>query len=262
MQDDRLAERHVIVTGAAQGIGRGIAVRAAQAGANVTIFDVNTADAERTAELVREEGNSASIRDVDVTNADEIDAALDAAAAEYGPVDGLVNNAGIQSASPILEATEADWDRHMDVNAKGVFLVSKAIAAHMVDHGVEGSIVNIASVGADRPFEGQGAYGASKAAVQTFTVVLAKELAEYGITANSVNPGTIETPMVEQWLEENAEQRGTTPDTELAETRDAHVLDRIGQPEEVGHVVVLLLSEEGEWITGESVTIDGGYTVG
>lgn len=262
MQDDRLADRHVIVTGAAQGIGRGIAVRAARAGANVTIFDVNTADAERTAELVREEGKSASIHDVDVTDADDIDSALDAAAAAYGPVDGLVNNAGVQSSIPILETTEADWDRHMDVNAKGVFLVSKAVASHMIDHSVEGSIVNIASVGAVRPFEGQGVYGASKAAVQTFTVVLAKELANHGITVNSVNPGTIETPMVEQWLEENAEQRGTTPEAELAETVDAHVLDRIGQPEEVGHVVVLLLSEEGEWITGESVTIDGGYTVG
>lgn len=262
MQDDRLADSHVLVTGAAQGIGRGIAVCAARAGADVTIFDVNTEDAATTADLVREHESSASVHDVDVTDADAIASALDAAVAEHGPVHGLVNNAGVQSAVPILETTEADWDRHVDVNAKGVFLVSKAVAEHMIDRGVEGSIVNVASVGAERPFPGQGAYGASKAAVKTFTVVLAKELAEHDITANSVNPGAVDTPMVEQWLEEHAEQRDTTPEDILEDALDMHVLDRIGQPEEVGHVVVLLLSEEGEWITGESVNVDGGVTVG
>jgi len=262
MQDDRLADRHVVVTGAAQGIGRGIAVRAARAGADVTVFDVNTEGAHRTAELVRGEGTDASVRDVDVTDADAIDAAVAAAVEEFGPIHGLVNNAGVQSAVPILETTEADWDRHFDVNAKGVFRCSKAVAQQMIDDGVEGSIVNVASVGAVRPFAGQGAYAASKAAVKTFTVVLAKELAEHGITANSINPGTIETPMVEQWLEENAEQRDITPEAMLEETVDAHALDRIGQPEEVGNVAVLLLSEEGEWMTGESVTIDGGFTTG
>lgn len=262
MQDDRLADRHVVVTGAAQGIGRGIAVRAARAGADVTIFDVNADDAEMTAKRVREEGAEASVQEVDVTDADEIEAAIEAAVADRGPIHGLVNNAGVQTAVPILETTATDWDRHFDVNAKGVFLCSKAVARQMIADDVEGSIVNIASVGAVRPFEGQGAYAASKAAVKTFTVVLAKELADHGITANSVNPGTIETPMVEQWLEENAEQRGTTSGAMLEETIDAHALDRIGQPEEIGNVAVLLLSDEGGWMTGESVTVDGGFTVG
>lgn len=262
MQDDRLADRHVVVTGAAQGIGRGIAVRAARAGADVTVFDVKADGTEETASRIRDHGSSASVQAVDVTDADAVGAAIDAAVEELGSIDGLVNNAGVQMSVPIRETTEADWDRHFDVNAKGVFLTSRAVADHMVDAGVEGNIVNVASVAAVRPFEGQGAYGASKAAVETFTVVLAKELAEHGITANAINPGTIETPMVEQWLAENAEARGVTPDEVLQETVDAHLLDRIGQPEEIGHVAVLLLSDEGNWITGETVAVDGGYTVG
>lgn len=261
MRDDRLADRHVVVTGAARGIGRGIATRIARAGANVSIFDVNTEDAETTAELVREEGSRATVYEVDVTDAAAIAGALDAAVEEFGPVEGLVNNAGVQRSIPILETTEDEWDRHVDVNAKGVFLCSKAVATRMREAGVEGSIVNVASVGAVRPFPGQGAYAASKAGVRAFGVVLAKELAEDGITVNSVNPGTIDTPMVERWLEENAEREGTTPEEILAETVDMHVLDRIGRPEEVGHAVAFLLSEEAAWITGESVNVDGGFTV-
>jgi NAD(P)-dependent dehydrogenase (short-subunit alcohol dehydrogenase family) len=98
--------------------------------------------------------------------------------------------------------------------------------------------------------------------VKALTVVFAKEYAEYGITANSVNPGTVDTPMVEQWLKENAEQQGRTPEEVLADTVDVHPLGRTGDPVEIGHVVVLLLSEEGDWITGESLNVDGGFTVG
>ncbi|SFH03850.1 3-oxoacyl-[acyl-carrier protein] reductase [Halopelagius inordinatus] len=261
MRDDRLAERHVVVTGAAQGIGRGIATRVARAGADVSIFDVNAEDAETTAELVREEGGRAAVYEVDVTDAAAIEGALDAAVEAFGPVDGLVNNAGVQQSIPVLETTEEQWDRHMDVNAKGVFLCSKAVATRMREAGIEGSIVNVASVGAVRPFPGQGVYAATKAGVTAFGVVLAKELADDGITVNSVNPGTIDTPMVEAWLEENAEQAGTTPEEVLAETVEMHVLNRIGRPEEVGHAVTFLLSEEAAWITGESLNVDGGFTV-
>ncbi|MFC7203122.1 L-rhamnose 1-dehydrogenase [Haloferax namakaokahaiae] len=257
--DTRLADNHIVVTGGARGIGRGIAVRCARAGANVSIFDTKPTVAEETAGLVREHGGDAEVYEVDVTDgavvADAVESAIDA----LGPIDGLVNNAGVQQAIPLLETTESEWDLHFDVNTKGTFIVSKAIAARMVEHDVRGSIVNISSVGAERPFPGQGAYGASKAAVLAFTTVLAKELSEHGITVNALKPGTVETPMVETWLEEHAEQSGKTTDEILGETLDVHILDRIGQPEEVGHLAVLLLSEEGDWITGESIAIDGGY---
>ncbi|WP_336339467.1 SDR family NAD(P)-dependent oxidoreductase [Haloarcula brevis] len=257
--DRRLAGDHVVVTGGARGIGRGIAVRCARAGADVSLFDLRSDAAKETAAAVREEGGDAAVYDVDVTDEAAVEAAVAEARDELGPIDGLVNNAGVQEAIPLLETSEADWDRHMDVNAKGTFFVAKHVATSMIRDAVAGSVVNVSSVGAERPFAGQGAYGASKAAVLAFTTVLAKELVEHDITVNAIKPATVDTPMVEQWLEERAGQYDKTEDELLAEAVDEHILDRIGQPEDVGHVAVLLLSEEGNWITGEAVAVDGGY---
>jgi len=260
MKDDRLQDRHVIVTGAAQGIGRGIAERTAGAGAEVTIFDVNTETAAETKERVEERGGSAQVIEVNVSDGDDVADSIDRAIDRFGPVHGLVNNAGIQRSIPILELSEGEWNDHMQVNAKGVFFCCREVGAHMVEEGIEGSIVNIASTGAERPFPGQGVYATSKAGVVGFTIVLAKELGEHGITANCINPGTVDTPMVQQWLEENAERAGISEDEVLQDTLDQHVLNRMGQPREIGHVATLLLSDEGNWITGEAFNIDGGYT--
>lgn len=257
--DDRLADGHVVVTGAARGIGRGVAVRCARAGADVSLFDVRPETAAETREIVEDLGQAARVFEVDVTDAAAIDDAVAAARDAFGPIHGLVNNAGIQQSIPILETTEAEWDRHFDVNAKGVFLCSKRIARAMIDDDVAGSVVNVASVGADRPFRGQGAYGASKAAVIAFTSVLARELSDHGITANAIKPGTVDTPMVQKWLEEKAETDGVTEAELMDATVEEHALDRIGRPEEIGHVAVLLLSDEGDWITGEAIAVDGGY---
>lgn len=257
--DDRLDGSHVIVTGGARGIGRGIAVRCARSGADVSLFDLRPDVAAETAEQVRALGCDAAVFEVDVTDETAVSDAIDEAREELGKIDGLVNNAGIQQAIPLLETTEAEWDRHFDVNAKGSFLVAKHVAKRMIADDIAGSIVNVSSVGAERPFPGQGAYGSSKAAILAFTTVLAKELAEHEITVNAIKPGTVDTPMVQQWLTERAEQHDASEDQLLAEALDDHVLDRIGQPEEVGHAVVLLLSEEGDWITGESIAVDGGY---
>lgn len=260
MQDDRLQDRHVVVTGGAQGIGRGIADRVAEAGADVTVFDVNTDGAAETKAGVEAHGSRAQVVSVDVSDSDDVADGVREAIDGFGPIHGLVNNAGIQRSIPILELTEAAWDAHMEVNAKGVFLCSREVGAHMVEAGIEGAIVNIASTGAERPFPGQGVYATTKAGVVGFTIVLAKELGEHGITANCINPGTVDTPMVQQWLEENAERAGVSEDELLQDALDLHVLDRMGQPREIGHVATLLLSDEGDWITGEAFNIDGGYT--
>ncbi|MFC6825010.1 L-rhamnose 1-dehydrogenase [Halopelagius fulvigenes] len=257
--DDRLAGQHIVVTGGARGIGRGVAVRCARAGANVSLFDTRPDVAAETSAQIRREGRDAAVYEVDVTDRSSVETAVEAASSELGPISGLVNNAGIQRAVPLLETTQETWDAHFDVNAKGTFLVSKAVARAMIDADTAGSIVNISSVGAERPFRGQGAYGASKAAVLAFTTVLAKELSDHGITVNAIKPGTVETPMVEEWLAEHSDQSAKSPEEVLSEALDDHILDRIGQPEEVGHVAVLLLSEEGDWITGESIAVDGGY---
>lgn len=260
MGDDRLQNRHVIVTGGAQGIGRGIAVRAAEAGADVSIFDIQAETAEATRDRVEAEGTAAQVIEVDVSDEDAVIDGVEAAVEGLGPIDGLVNNAGIQDSIPILETTVDEWDGHMAVNAKGVFLCCREVGAHMVAHDIEGSIVNIASTGAERPFPGQGVYATTKAGVVGFSIVLAKELGEYGITVNCINPGTVDTPMVQEWLETNAERAGTSEEEILQSALDLHILDRMGQPREIGHVATLLLSDEGEWITGEALNIDGGYT--
>lgn len=260
MEDDRLADRHVVVTGAARGIGRGIATRVARAGADVTVFDTEIQDAGETADLVRDLGGEAHAVEVDVSDGDAIEAGVEETIDRLGPVHGLVNNAGVQNAIPILETTEEEWDFHLDVNAKGTFFCSKAVAGHMVEEGIEGAIVNVASTAAERAFPGQGAYATSKAGVVAFTKVLAKELGEERITVNAINPGTVDTPMVQQWLEEHAAESDLTEEEILDDTLSAHTIERIGQPEEIGHVATLLLSEEGDWITGEAINVDGGYT--
>jgi NAD(P)-dependent dehydrogenase (short-subunit alcohol dehydrogenase family) len=261
MEDDRLADRHVIVTGGAKGIGRGIATRAAEAGADITIFDVDTETASETVARVTDTGSRAKVFEVDVSSAEAVERGVAEALDAFGPIHGLVNNAGIQHSIPILELTESEWNDHMAVNAKGVFLCCREVGNHMVDSGINGSIVNIASVGATRPFPGQGVYAASKAGVVGFTIVLAKELSEHGITANCINPATVDTPMVQQWLEENAVQSDQTETEFLQDAIDLHALDRIGQPREIGHVATMLLSREGEWITGEAINVDGGFSV-
>lgn len=259
MQDDRLAGRHVVVTGGAQGIGSGIARRVARAGADVTVFDVDVEGAEETAAAVRDLGGAATAVAVDVADEDAVVEGVATAVDERGSVHGLVNNAGVQRALPVLETSVEEWDRHLAVNARGVFLCSREVGRHMVEAGVEGAIVNIASTAAERAFPGQGAYATSKAGVVGFTKVLAKELADHGITVNAVNPGTVDTPMVQRWLEEHAAEGEVTEAEMLDEALSSHVVQRIGQPEEIGHVVTLLLSGEGDWITAEAINVDGGF---
>lgn len=260
MQDDRLQGDHVVVTGAAQGIGRGIADRVAEAGADVTVFDTNHEGATETVAALEDHGGRGLAVEIDVSDADAVRDGVATAIDELGPVHGLVNNAGIQRSTPILALTEAEWDAHHAVNAKGVFLCSQAVGRHMIEAGTAGSIVTVASTAVDRPFPGQGAYAPTKAAVVAFTIVLAKELAEDGITANCINPGTVDTPMVQQWLADNAERSDRSEAAVLADALELHALDRMGQPREIGHVAALLLSEEGDWITGETIAVDGGYT--
>lgn len=258
MTDDRLAGRHVVVTGGANGIGRGIAVRAARAGGDVTVFDVDTDAADETANLVRDEGGDAAVVRVDVSDESSVRDGVADAVDGLGPVHGLVNSAGVQDVLPVLETTVEDWNRHLAVNATGTFLCSQAAAEHMIDAGVEGAIVNIASTAATNPAPGQGAYGASKGAVAAFTVVLARELMEHGIRANSINPGPVDTPMFRRWLEQQADRGESSPHDALERSREHGGLDRIGQPADIGHLAVFLLSDEGDWITSESFTIRGG----
>lgn len=261
MSDQKLQDRHVIVTGAAKGMGRGIATSCATAGADVTIFDVDTESAPETVERVEDAGSTANVVELDVSDPTAHEAALDQAVEALGPVHGLVNNAGVQDVVPIMDATPEDWDYHMSVNAKGPFFLSKHVASHMVEKGIEGGIVTIASSAEDVTYEGQGPYRASKRAVKGFSTVLAKEVADHGIRVNTINPGPVDTPMMQSWLDEHVEQGDGTREELLEMVLGDQLIERMGTGEEVGNVVTLLLSDDGEWITGTSIAVDGGQTV-
>lgn len=258
MVDTRLLDRHVVVTGGAQGIGRGIATRVARAGADVTVFDVKREAAMETTDLVRGHGERANFVEVDVSSEEAVDTGIETAASELGPIHGLVNNAGVCQSIPIVETTVDDWDHHFDINTRGTFFCAKHGARHMIDEDLEGAIINIASAAVERPLRGNGAYAASKGAIAAFTRVLAKELGPHDIRANVIKPGTVDTPLV--GLEKYVSESDRTEEKILAELTSDYILDRIGHPEEIGHLVTLLLSEEGSWITGEDINIDGGYT--
>lgn len=256
-----LTDSHVIVTGAAKGMGRGIATACAEAGADVTIFDVDTEAATETVDQVEATGRAATVLELDVADPPAHEAAIEQAVAANGPVHGLVNNAGVQDVVPILEATPEDWAHHMDVNAKGPFFLSKNVASHMIDADIEGAIVTIASSAEDVTYAGQGAYRASKRAVTGFSTVLAKELAEHGVRVNMVNPGPVDTPMMQSWLDEHVAQGDGTREELREMVLGDQLIERMGTGQEIGTVVALLLSDHGEWITGASIPVDGGQTV-
>lgn len=261
MQDDRLQDRHVVVTGAAMGIGKGIATRCARAGANVTILDRVQEEALETADEIREIGGGANVVELELTDFSDYDRALDSATQTFGPIHGLVNNAGVQEQVPALAATTEDWDWHFDVDAKAPFFLAQHVAQHMIDNDIRGGIVTIASSAEDLTYPGQAIYRAAKRSVHGFSTVLAKEVGDHGIRVNTINPGGVVTPMFEQAVKEMKEETGLS-ETELKQQNlDDHILNRFGEPEEIGNMVVLLLSDEGEWITGASIPVDGGQSV-
>ena len=261
MTDQKLHDRHIVVTGAAKGMGRGIATSCAKAGADVTIFDVDTESAPETVEQVKAASQKAAVVGLDVSDPTAHEEALDEAISTLGPVHGLINNAGVQDVVPMMDATPEDWNYHMSVNAKGPFFLSKHVASHMVEEGIEGGIVTIASSAEDVTYEGQGPYRASKRAVKGFSTALAKEVADHGIRVNTINPGPVDTPMMQQWLDEHVEQGDSTREELLDMVLGDQLIKRMGTGEEIGNVVVLLLSDDGKWITGASIAVDGGQTV-
>lgn len=158
MTDNRLRGRHVIVTGAAMGTGRGIAIRCARAGANVTIVDRDYDNTIETTEEIAALGGQATAVELDITAFEEYDRALDEAIDAFGPVHGLVNNAGVQKQVPALEATFEDWDWYFDVDAKAPFFLSTLVAEHMIGEDLQGGIVNIASSSEELTYPGQAIY--------------------------------------------------------------------------------------------------------
>ncbi len=246
-----LSGKSAIVTGAGSGIGREVAHTLASHGAAVTVGDVNGESGQKTADEIKEHGGKSQAVRTDVSDSGQVSALVKAAEEAFGGVDILVNNAGFGFNSRIVDMTEEDWDRVLDVNLKGQFLCSKAAGRAMIQQGKGGRIVNIASTAAaNARYEG-GAYCAAKAGVVQLTKVLAMELGPYGITVNSVGPGLTETPAN---LDTSHEYRANF----LAQV----ALGRTAQPSEIANAVLFLASPMAEYISGQVIYVDGGYSAG
>jgi len=241
-----LTGRAALVTGAARGIGKSVALKLASRGASVVISDLLAEAASATAEEFKSVGFSALALAGDVSSADSIEETVAKTVEAFGSLDILVNNAGITKDGLLFRMTEADWDKVMAVNLKGVFLVTKA-ASRVMAQKRWGRIVNISSVVGLMGNAGQANYAASKAGVVGFTKACAKELAGRNITVNAVAPGYIQTDMTEK-LPERAKEAFLA----------AIPLGRAGTAEDVAAAVGFLVSEEAGYITGQVLQIDGG----
>lgn len=237
-----LKDKVAVITGGASGIGRATALRFSQAGAKVVLGDI-----QEGSEVARQAGGI--FVKTDVSKEGQVQALIEAAVSEYGRLNIVVNNAGIGEGNEIKDISEAELDRILNVNTKGVLWGMKHAVPHISDGG---SIINTASYAGVAAFPSYGSYTASKCAVIGFTKTAALELAPRGIRVNAVCPGTIDTPINE----------GPMAEVELALATHVHPLRRLGQPEEVAALFHFLASDESAFITGTAIPIDGGLSAG
>ena len=243
-----------IVTGAGNGIGLGIARAFATEGATVVIADINPAAGEAAAAAIGAEGGKAISIPTDVSNEAQVERMVARAVAELGQVDILVNNAGVVAHRLLVEMELSTWQRQLDVQLTGPFLVSRHVARHLIARGALGRIVNISSVSALMGRVKGGAHCASKAGLTLLTKVLAMELGAYGITVNAVAPGLIDVPA--QRDEQNLSS--AYKNRYLQEIP----LGRIGAVEDIARMVLFLASDEAAWVSGQLHVVDGGLMAG
>ncbi len=249
----QLTNKVAIVTGAGRGIGAAIAKVLAEAGAKVAVNDINPDRAERTAAAIREAGGTAISIGADIANKFQCVHLIETTRKEWGRLDILVNNAAVEPSKSILKMDEWDWQRCIDVNLKGTFFMSQLCGRVMVDENQErggGAIVNIGSTaGVSVPLPNLAAYCASKAGVVGFARECAREFAQYGIRVNTVLPGIIDTPLTEP-LQEN--------EATMSRWQREIPLGRIGRDIECAQTVLFLCSNASSYITGQTITVDGG----
>jgi NAD(P)-dependent dehydrogenase (short-subunit alcohol dehydrogenase family) len=242
-----LAGQVAVVTGAGRGIGRAIALRFAQEGADIGVVELDTPSANKTADQIRRTGRRAVVASADVSDAAAVALAIDTIANDLGRLDILVNNAGIEKRAAFLDITPVDWQRQLDVNLSGTFYCSQASARWMAEH-TYGRIINISSVaGLIGPID-LAAYGAAKAGIIGLTRAAALDLADFGITVNAIAPGPIETDlMLGVWTAEA-----------LRERPQHGAIPRFGTVDEIAHTALFLASPESGFMTGVTIAVDGG----
>jgi NAD(P)-dependent dehydrogenase (short-subunit alcohol dehydrogenase family) len=253
----RLDGRVALISGAASGIGRASALLFASEGARVVLVDVDSSKGESACSEVRGAGGEALFVCCDVSRKEDCARAVDRSVAEYGRLDILFNNAGIVRRATTVDLREEDWDRSIDVNLKGVFLMSKAAIPHLVSSG-GGAIVNTGSgwglTGGPRAVS----YCASKGGVVVMTKAMALDHGPQNIRVNCLCPGDTDTPL----LRGEAEQLGQNPEEFLAEAKEHRPLGRIGTPEDVARAALYLASDDSSFVTGTVLVVDGGGLAG
>ena len=243
---NRLKNKVAIITGGANGIGKATAIRFAEEGAALAIWDVNEAKGLETAAILQQIGAKAQFFKVNTVHKAEVEAATTAVIHAFGTIDILINNAGITRDASLMKMTEEQFDMVLDVNVKGVFNCTQAVAPYMIAKNY-GRIIQAASVVGLYGNYGQTNYVASKSAVIGMTKVWARELGRKGITVNAIAPGFIGTEMVE-----------TIPQKVIDQIKERTPLGRMGLPEEVANAYLFLASDEASFITGVVLSVDGG----
>lgn len=243
----KLQDKVAIITGSASGMGKAEALLFAKEGAKVVVADLNLDAAREVVKEIEASGGKAVAAKVNVTSKSELEQLVKTAEEAFGPIDIVVNNAGIfDKYTNSLETTEEQWDLMFNINLKAIFMLTNLVLPSMIERGT-GSIVNIASIAGLVAQMGGAAYTASKHGVIGYTKHIAAVYAKHGIKVNAICPGTISTPMTEEMLK-------TRPTDKIP-------LGRFGQAQEVAELAVFLASEESKFMNGALIPIDGGYTI-
>ena len=291
--EQRLLDKVAIVTGAGQGIGRGIAQRLAREGAHVVIAEYSAENATAAAQAIEAAGGRALAYRIDISDVAAVQKMVDAVAVQLGHIDILVNNAGVVQTKPMLDLTEADWDRVLDVNLRGTFFVVQAVARQMIEQAPEalrqaastpadisstkkqeatagsavaeplaasyGKIISLSSVAGRRGRPWQTHYAASKAGIISLTQSTALALAPYRINANAVCPGIVPTAMWRQIDKEKGQLFGARPGEAMASFIQTVPLKRAATAGDVAGAVAFFCSPDSDYITGQALNVDGGF---
>ena len=247
----KLANKVALITGAAQGIGKGIAEVFAREGADVVISDIVAPEkSESLAQSIRKQGRRALVVQADASDREQVEATFERAWKEFGAIDILVNNAGIETIVPFLEMTDQQWADVTNVNLKSGWLCSQVFCKRVTAAKREGAIVNVGSIQSGKVLTGRTHYAPSKLAIEALTRNMSAEMTPLGIRVNCIHPGLIETPMTD-WV---------MKDPEILPVVLAQItMGRAGQPCEIGTVAAFLASDEARYVTGQSIYVDGGW---